>query len=110
MNKVNLLNDLSRLTTMPESSLNHLAKISLDCISHAIIEAKLNKETECCINIGIGDIYIVFDDEEINIRFEPSKNLEAAMKDSINDGKDYLTENIESILNYKVMKAYKELI
>ena len=110
MNKVNLLNDLSRLTTIPETSLNHLSRISLACISHAIIEAKLNKETECSINIGIGDICIVFDEEEINIRFEPSKNLETVMKDSINDNKDYLTENLESILNYKVMKAYKELV
>ena len=107
--EINLIEDLSKFSGIPESKLNNLVeKSSLD-IAQAV-EEYLTSDEECCnINIGIGDLIVNRGEDELMFKFIPSKALESFVSDVINDKKSPLIKELELTITKRMLKIYKEL-
>lgn len=102
----NLINDLSAVTTMKESSLNKLSDTARMCIAHCVKESLLNLEDCTEIDVGIGLLTILIIDDDIKFVFTPSKKLEKSISNSIN-GSDELEHEMENSIKIKIQEAFK---
>ena len=73
---VNIIKDISTLTTIPYATLVKLVDIAELCICHAVEESKLRNGDLTSINIGVGTLNIKTSDDEIKYKFIPSSKLE----------------------------------
>ena len=78
-----LIEDLSVLTTIPTINLNQLAKKSNFCICNFVAESKLQNESLTSIDIGIGELQIFVENDNIKYKFIPSKALEKGVKSAV---------------------------
>lgn len=106
----NIIQDISILTTIPESNLKKLSKTVSDCISHYITESVLDKQDTCLIDLDIGTLVIGFENEELQFKFIPSKTLQKTIVDSVQNKESTLVQTIEDNLKDKIIFAYKNLI
>ena len=105
-----LIEDLSLLTTIPINSLNKLVNKSLWCICDCIDEATLSNQNIIDIDIGIGTISILLENDSVQYRFVPSKKLETSVKSTIVDGKNPLIEIAEDKLTKGMLEIHKSFI
>lgn len=110
MSTFDLVSDISTLTTLPDKTLRRLCDKGVECICHDTLETLQNGEIETNIDISIGIIKIIVDNDEIHYRFIPSANLERMLVESINDNVDPLVKHIEESLTNRILTAYKDLI
>jgi hypothetical protein len=110
MNTFDLVSDISTLTTLPDKTLRRLCDKSVECICHNVLETLQNEELETSIDISIGTIKIIVDNNEIHYRFIPSNKLESMLVETINSGVDPLVKHIEESLTNRILTAYKDLI
>lgn len=106
---IDLVNDLSKLSTIPEKDLNKLLKLILYSICDGVIDAKLENKEEIEFDVGIGKLLIRFVDNKIAYKFIPSISLDSAVKDSYINETNYLKELIEKTAPTKLYSLYKEL-
>lgn len=102
--------DISTLTTIPESAVKRLVKISSEYITHCIVESVLDKKETCEIDIGIGSLMVDINTEELKFKFIPSKTLQNNIYESIIDKNSKLALDVEDNLRDKIIYAYKNLI
>lgn len=106
-----LIKDLASITTIPEDALNKLVSKTEWCICDCVNEKLVcNNEKVVEINIGIGTLSLIIDDNSIIYRFVPSKELEKYVIDTIKNEKNPLKYVLEKNLINKITKVYKELI
>lgn len=105
-----LIEDLASITTLPISSLQKLCSKSIFCICNCIEEDKLKNESLTEINIGIGNLQINNINNNIQYRFIPNKKFEEAIRTTLIDGKNPLTDALEESLVNKILHAYKDLL
>ena len=60
------------------------------------------------INIGIGTLSILVDNDVIQYRFVPSNSLESNIKKTVVEGKNPLVEKAEKLLAKKIIDTYKD--
>lgn len=106
---MNLIDDLSTLTTIPPATLRKLADKSIASIAYGVQENMLNCNNITSIDIGIGTLNILADDTQIMYKFIPSKQLEKAITNTVLDGKSPLIHELETTLRDKVVNVYKDL-
>lgn len=106
----NLVEDISKLTTIPDGVLNKLVKKALYCISDEIEESILEQKRFAEIDIGIGTIYLELNSENVRYKFIPSKELEVAVKDTIVNKRNLLQDTLEMTLVTRITNTYKELL
>lgn len=104
-----LVDDLSVLTNIAKYNLESMVNVSNNIISHAIFESMNSHEPYTEIDIGIGTLYIRFDDDMIKYKFVPSTRLEYAVKDTVKNNHSRLTSTVEDILGKRIMSTYKDL-
>ena len=104
-----LITDLHTLTSIPIASLDKLVEKSMWCICSDIEESILDKNNITKIDIGIGDLYIKLEDDLIKYKFIPSSQLESAIKNTVINGKNILTDTIETTLAARFVNTYKDL-
>lgn len=109
MSKANLLADLSILSGVAVTNLERLTLLSNDIISHAVFEAKLNKEPVAEIDLGIGTLYILISEDELKYKFIPSSVTQFAVKQTLTKNKSRLTGKVETTLGRRIMNTYKDL-
>ena len=107
---VNIIKDISTLTTIPYATLVKLVDIAELCICHAVEESKLRNGDLTSINIGVGTLNIKTSDDEIKYKFIPSSKLEENVKQTVINNKSQLITNVETKIKDKVMNVYKELL
>lgn len=107
---VKIIEDMSKISTIPKLSLDKLVDIQNSCISHAVLEAIQSNESIIEANIGIGVIKICLSDEEIKYSFTPSVKLNSSILDCINNNRDQLDTQIECALRDRILNHYKDLI
>ena len=107
---IDIINDLSTLTTIPYVSLERLVDLSVACISHSIEESLLDDETYTMVDIGVGRLGIKVEDNTILYKFIPSTKLEDTIRQTILSGKSPLTVKVEETLKDKITKTYKDFI
>lgn len=110
MKETNLIEDLSTLTTIPQEALNKLITKAIWCICDTIQESKLQNSTTTKINIGLGNLIIIDEDEQIKYKFIPNTELEDGVRDTLIEGKNPLSLTLEKTLVSKILKTYKDII
>lgn len=107
---IDIMEDVSAITTIPKDSLNKIVEKQTWCICHALQESKLNYENIVEINIGIGSLLISDQDEVVKYKFIPSETLEEAINETLKSGKSPLELKLEKSLINKIVKTYKDII
>lgn len=106
--KYSLIEDLSTLTTIPALNLGQLSKKAIYCICDSVDSSILKGENLVDINIGIGTLSILVDNDVIQYRFVPSNSLESNIKKTVVEGKNPLVEKAEKLLAKKIIDTYKD--
>jgi len=106
----NIVKDISTLTTIKEDYLNSLVAKSEWCICSYVEETILKKENITKVDIGIGSLSILVEDNTIKYKFIPSKELEEAIRTTVIDDKNPLKFKLEKVLVDKITNVYKELL
>ena len=107
---VNILKDISTLTTIPYATLTKLSDVLELCICHAVEESILKNGEVTSINVGIGTLNIKATEEEIKYKFIPSSKFEEHVKQTVITKESPLVAKVEERLKDKVMNVYKELL
>jgi len=105
-----LTKDISILTTIKEDYLDNLIKKSEWCICSYVEETILKKENITKIDIGIGSLSILVEDNSIKYKFIPSEELENSIRTTIINDKNPLKLKLEKVLVDKITNVYKELL
>ena len=106
--QMNVVNDVGTLLKIPNKALEELTdKLNL-CIGSIIFEAKLQREENVVINIGIGVLSVNLAD--MQCKFLPSKSLKAAIKRSLTSSVDPLELAIEDTVAQKLIAACEEAL
>jgi hypothetical protein len=110
MNKFDLISDISLITTTPEQSLRKLCDKGVECICHDVLERLNDSNIETTIDISIGELKIIVDNDEIHYKFSPSEHFERMLVDSILSKNDPLVRRIEDGLVSRILNTYKDLV
>lgn len=106
---IDIVNDLSLITTIPKTTLDRLNQKEILCICESVQESRLANESVSSMDIGIGTLHIKWDEESIKYRFVPSKALEQGIISTVVDGKNPFESAIEDTIVTKIVNTYKEL-
>lgn len=107
--RVDVREDLSKLTTINQLSVNRLFDKITWIASDAVEQAELADDKSIELDLGFGIIEVLLEDTCIKYKFKPSKNLEDALVDTVVNGKNQLTLNIENTLVSKITNLYKDM-
>lgn len=110
MRDVDLISDISLLTSVPYKTLKNLCDKSNECICHSILENFQESIGETSIDIGIGQLIIMVDNDEIYYKFKPSSKLEEMLVNTITNNSDPLVTQIEQKLVARILNTYKDLM
>lgn len=105
-----LVDDIAALTTVSTNALVHLQDKLTLCIGHCVYESKLEKESLTEIDIGIGILYIKYEEDKILYKFVPSKKLEESVSTAIFLNESPLVSRAEESLARRIDSVYKNLI
>ena len=105
-----LIKDLSELTTIPDTTITKLFEKAAWCICNDIYEAKLDNKTQVDIDMIVGMLHIHIENNQIKYMFEPSKKLESAVRETIIENKNPLSNVVETMLAYRITNAYKDYL
>ena len=89
---MNLINDLSNLTSIPEKILEKLSDNIMFSILQSLEETLIKKESVCEIDMNIGSLLISLEDDNLKFKFIPSKTLEKEIIKTIEEGKNPMKE------------------
>lgn len=102
------LKDLQTITTIPYKTLKDLFD-KFQWVLCDEIETSHNKGEEfASIDIGIGEIDVCVDNDELKFRFIPSSKFEDNIKETIKSSKNPLVLNIEESLVKRIINTYKD--
>lgn len=106
----NLINDISKVTTIPKSALNRLNNIAIWCITDAFKVSLLNNNDLTEIDLGIGKLCILNEDEQVKYKFIPNELLEQSIIDTSLNNRSHLELNLEEKIVDKILNTYKTIV
>lgn len=109
-NIVNVIQDISTLTTIPERSLDKLASKVCWCICDGVEESILQGKDITVVDLGIGQLCVQVCSNEIQYKFIPSAKLERYMIDTVVNKKNPMIVNLESTFVNRITKVYKDML
>ena len=109
MKKIDLIQDLSTLTTIPKQTLLKIEKRKETCIAHSVLESIFDGNDTTLFDIGIGSLYIQHKDDEIQYKFIPNLNFEQLLVNTIKTKESPLVTELDESLFNKITQAYKDL-
>ena len=104
-----IIDDLEILTTIPANTLKKLKQKEIYCIADALEESILADQSVTEVELGIGILTIKHTKDDIMYRFTPSAKLNDAVKNTIINGKNILTDSLEVSLVNNIKNIYKDL-
>ena len=107
--RVDVKESLSTLTTINELSINRLFDKITWIISDAVEQAELSGDDTVELDLGFGTVKITIENKSIKYKFVPSKFTEESIIDTIVNGKNQLTFEIEKNLVAKLSNIYKDM-
>lgn len=110
MSDFEMISDISTLTTIPDKTLRKLGDIGVECVCHNVLENLNDSNFETSIDVYVGELKIIVDNDEIHYRFVPSSKLEQMLVESISTNKDPLVTKIEEGLVSRILNTYKDLV
>lgn len=106
---IDIMQDISKITTIPERTLNKLVSKIDWCICDAVQESILCGNDSASVDVGVGTIHIVWSGEQIQYKFVPSTKLERYVADTIINKRNPLVVNLESTFVNRITKTYKDM-
>ena len=106
---MNIVKDLSTVTTISPASTQKILSKFQDCLCYAIQEALADKETEIELDLYVGKLMIEIIEDEIQYKFVPSYSFEKDVFDTVSTGVCPMFSKVENSIQGKIMNAYKEL-
>ena len=106
----NVIEDISKLTTIPQNALDKLVAKANWCIADSFNESIIAKQQVTEVDIGIGTLLISNLSEEIQYKFIPHKELEDALISIAVDRKNPIQLILEKKLVGKIINTYKTII
>lgn len=107
---MNVIDDLSTITSIPRANLTKLAQRIEWLICNAAYEASLSDDNTAEVVLGFGKLIIRLEDNQIKYRFQPSKKLENTIIEAYEKGIDPIAKRAEEAVVGTIMKAYKDLL
>lgn len=105
-----IINDVAQLSGCSTTSLLNLLSLGEDCICSSILEHIDNGRNVVALNIGLGTLSLLIDDNKVLYKFTPTQKLEGKIISTIRDGYDPLAEKAENAIASNFLKVYKELL
>lgn len=105
---VNILSDLSTLTTVPTKALTELVRYECLCIGNAVKQATLQEKNKLVLNIGLGALCINITTMEC--KFLPSSELKNTIKTCLAGKQDLLMKAVEDSISEKLLKLYEGVL
>jgi hypothetical protein len=106
---VNIIENTSVLTTVPEKAIKKIIDKMIYAIAEAVVEVRLTNQETLELDIGLGILFIMFEDDSIKYKFVPGEKLEETVKNSFINQQNLLEDALESSLKSKLTNIYKDL-
>ena len=106
---INLIDDVSVLTNIPSKLLEKIKKCEEYSIVENITELNSEKEKFIDLDLGIGTLSILVDDNVIKYKFIPSSSLDEEILSAIKYKKNILDLKLENSLQQKIEQTYRDL-
>ena len=106
----NLIQDLSKLTTISTETLDKLFEKIYYIISDNIVEAMIKEKDVTEVDIGIGTLIIRICGDDIKFKFIPNAKLQEVVKTTIVTKENKLTSVVEKVLVERITNTYKDLL
>lgn len=108
---INVVKDVSTLSTIPEKDIIKLLKKFIYVICDGIAESKLQGDNVSSFDLGIGSLYIKHEpNSEIEYKFIPCKYMDKGIKSTVNEGKNPFDDDLNNSLVKKFINVYKDLV
>ena len=107
---MNIVDNISKLTGIPLKYIDKIFQLEQDYICYNIQQSFCNKQNNVDIDIGIGTLSIMVEEDNILYKFIPSISLENDVKKTILTNEAPIIKKLESNIKEKVLNAYKDLI
>ena len=107
---INIIEDISVLTDVSTNNLKKFVNVANFAIGHAVYESICSHDDIVSIDIGIGELRVKHEENKIYYKFIPSKDLEKLIVDTVVNGTSPMITKVDSKLQEKIDRAYKELI
>jgi hypothetical protein len=109
MREYNIIEDISKLTHIKQFNLRKIASLYELDIANCIYES-MSDDNVFKLDIGIGYLTINLVDDSVIYKFEPSKKLKNDINSVIVDKQSPLVNIIESKIDNKIFKTYKDIL
>lgn len=107
---INIVSDVSTLTTIPEKTIDKFNKKIIYCICEGVQESRIANIPISEFDIGIGQLYIKHDvDGEIKYHFKPNDLLKKSIEQTVINNQNLLEITLNDALSKKFMEVYKDL-
>ena len=110
MKRIDTLQDLSTLTTIPYSNLQKLFSRLGTVIAYDVQESLKKGEQISALDIGFGTLNIKVTTDDVSYKFIPNSVFEKDIVDGVLRGELQLITDIEDSLRSKILSAYKDLL
>lgn len=107
---IDVISQVAKLTTIDELPLKRIAEKQQWCLSDAIEQAILNGDKVVEADIGFGTIVISIFDSAVKYKFIPSKTTDEQVINTIVNGRNQLTFELEKNLVAKITNIYKDML
>ena len=105
-----LIDDLVLLTDVSEATFKKFSNLTNYIVGHAVHEHDCEGAEVTIIDLEIGELHIKVSDNSVKYRFVPSKELDLMICNTINSGISPIVTKLNTGLQEKIDKAYKELL
>lgn len=106
-----LVNDLSTLTNVTKQWYNKVLGVAEQVLCDYVDTMMNDKKNDVVqVDIGLGIISILVQNNELKYSFTPSESLNKSIIEMLETGENPLIKATETNLEGKILKAYKELL
>ena len=110
MHMIDIINDISILTSISKLSLENLSNKAIECIAHGVQETLNQNDNIIEVNLDFGKLYIKLEGSEIKYKFIPAKKLENAVRYACDTKESPLILQAEKKLRERIESTYKDLL
>lgn len=105
-----IIKDTAALTTVPEKTLRKLVSKVIYCINDAVAEMQAAGQNILDLDLGLGNLAIKVDNDEVSYKFVPSQDLDESIKSSVLNGRNLLEDALEAALVERLTNIYKDIL
>lgn len=107
--KNTMIEQLSKLTTIPNDSLERLKNIEIMCITNDFYETLKTSNKLTTTDVGIGTLNILYDNGAVKFKFVPSAKLEEEIIQTAKGKQSKLEKTLDKSLKDSLVNTYKDL-